>query len=321
MSRTPVPNGEAFPDPVPPVRNTEHFRRQRARDLLRVAWLGILLRCGVIAMELAGALWLGYAALFVDALASLFDVFASIGIVVAIQFAARPPDEQHPFGHGRLEPLAGMQLGLLVCAAGIWLAVQNVWGAVVTPPAAAIHPWAWSLPAASALVLELSARFIRRIGTRQESTALVAEAHHYRIDAVTSILAAAGLLTASAYPEQGHRVDHLCATLLALIMIGLGAAATLQNYHQVLDRAPDPEHFERVRIAALQAPGVRGVEKIRIQHAGPDAHVDIDIEVDPEMNVADAHVITQHVRAQIQSNWPAVREVVVHVEPYFADDH
>jgi len=321
MARTTSTGEITYPEPVSPAGDTEHRRQQRARELLRVAWLGISLRTGVIAMELTGGLILGYAALIVDAFSSMFDAFASIGIVMAIRYAARPPDENHPFGHGRVEPLAGLQLGLLVSAAGIWLTVQNLWGAVKSPAAAEIEPWAWTLPTAAAAILEVSARIVRRIGTQQDSTALIAEAYHYRIDAATSIVAAVGLLLANRFPAQGHLLDHLCAAVLAVVMVGLGAAAALQNYHQVLDRAPDEQHFQRVRDSALRVAGVQGVEKLRIQHAGPDAHVDIDIEVEPAMNVAAAHVITQHVRAQIQSDWPAVREVVVHVEPYFAGDH
>ena len=312
---------ETFPEPVAPRHDADRVRRQRARELMRVAWIGIALRTGVIAMELIGGVVLGYSALLVDAFSSSFDVVASLAIVVAIQLAARPPDDEHPFGHGRFEPLAGMQLGLLVCVAGVWVAIQQLRGAVESPPAADIRPWAWCLPAGAAAVLEISARIVRRIGRREESTAMIAEAYHYRIDAATSVIAAIGLFTASVLPAQGQRVDHISAALLAIAMVGLGATAVIQNFHQVLDRAPDDDHFQQVRTSALRVSGVLGVEKVRIQHAGPDAHVDIDIEVDPAMNVADAHVITQHVRAQIQSDWPAVREVVVHVEPYFADDH
>lgn len=321
MSGTNLETANAFPEPVSPPRDTERVRHRRARELQRVAWLGIVLRSVVVAMELIGGIALGYSALLVDAAASAFDVVASLAIVYAIHLAARPPDEQHPFGHGRFEPLAGMQLGLLVCGAGLWISVQHILGAVRSPPAEAIRPWAWCLPAAAAGVLELSARILRRIGERQESTALVAEAYHYRIDAATSVVAAVGLLAGALVPSQGHRVDHISAALLASAMVVLGAVAAWKNLHQVLDRAPDNGHFDQVRASALRVDGVLGIEKVRIQHAGPDAHVSVDIEVDPAMNVTDAHIITQHVRAQIQSDWPAVRDVIVHVEPYFADDH
>jgi cation diffusion facilitator family transporter len=275
----------------------------------------------VIMMELAGVWLLGYAALLVDAVASIFDVFASLAIVLAIRLAARPPDEDHPFGHGRYEPLAGLQLGLLVCAAGVWLAVRYAVGAVESPAAGTVVGWAWLIPATGACLLEASARVVRRIGRKQHSSALTAEAQHYRIDVLTSLLAAAGLLAASVLPEHGHRIDLASAALLSVIMIGLGLNAACENLHQLLDRVPHGEQFDRVRESARKVPGVLDVEKVRIQQAGPDAHVDIDIEVDPDMPVTEAHVITQHVRAQIQADWPFVRDVVVHVEPYYAGDH
>jgi cation diffusion facilitator family transporter len=312
---------ETFPAPVKPPGETRIARADRERELLRVAWLGIGLRLCVIVMELVGVWFLGYAALLVDAVASVFDVVASLAIVLAIRLAARPPDADHPFGHGRYEPLAGLQLGLLVSAAGLWLAVRHLWGAVGPDAAGEVRRFAWCIPAAASIVLEISARVVRRIGEQRESTAMIAEGFHYRIDAATSVVAALGLLVASWFPQQGHRIDLLSASLLAIVMVILGAHAARENLNQLLDRTPQDDHFGQVRAAALRVEGVQGVEKVRIQHAGPDAHVDIDIEVDPEMNVADAHVITQHVRAEIQRDWPSVREVVVHVEPYYPGDH
>ena len=312
---------DTFPAPVRPPREARLARADRERELLRVAWLGIGLRLCVILMELVGVWFLGYAVLLVDAVASVFDVVASLAIVLAIRLAARPPDEEHPFGHGRYEPLAGLQLGLMVCAAGLWLAARHVWGAVDSDAAGEVRRFAWCIPAASAIVLELSAQVVRRIGERRESTAMIAEGFHYRVDAATSVVAALGLLVASWIPQQGHRIDLLSAALLALVMVLLGAQAARENLNQLLDRTPQDQRFNQVREAALRVEGVQGVEKVRIQHAGPDAHVDIDIEVDPGMNVADAHVITQHVRAEIQRDWSSVREVVVHVEPYYPGDH
>ncbi|QDU38374.1 putative cation efflux system protein [Maioricimonas rarisocia] len=322
MSSTlPTHETETFPGPVRPPEHVEDARASRQRDLLRVAWLGIALRLTIIGAELLAVWLLGYAALLVDAVASIFDVVSSLAIVLAIRLAARPPDEDHPFGHGRYEPLAGLQLGIVVALAGLWLATSHALGAIRAPAAGEVKAWAWMIPALAAVLLELIARLVRRVGHRERSTALTAEAKHYRVDAITSVVAAIGLLLASRYPEFGHRIDWLSAALLATIMIALGTMAARENLHQLLDGTPDDVHFDRVRASALKVTGVQDVEKVRIQQAGPDAHVDIDIEVEPAMSVADAHVITQHVRAQIQADWPFVREVVVHVEPFYHNDH
>lgn len=315
------PSTESFPAPVAPSVEANQARARRVQELLRAAWLGIALRASIIVAELIGVWFLGYAALLLDAISSLFDVVASLAIVMAIRLAARPPDDEHPFGHGRYEPLAGLQLGLLVSGAGLWLGVLHLIDMFASLPGGEVKAWAWAIPAVAVLLLEISARVLRRIGERQHSTALVAEAFHYRVDALSSLVAAAGLFLAARLPAFGHRIDLLSAVALSFIMIVLGARAAWANLHQLIDRAPRDERFKQVRESALQVAGVRGVEKVRIQHAGPDAHVDIDVEVDPDLPVSVAHVITQHVRARIQTDWPFVREVVVHVEPYYADDH
>jgi len=91
--------------------------------------------------------------------------------------------------------------------------------------------------------------------------------------------------------------------------------------NQLLDKIPATRYFLAVRKAAINVNGVLDTEKIRIQQYGPDAHVDIDIEVDPQLSVEKAHTISQHVRAAIQKEWPMVRDVMVHIEPYYPGDH
>ena len=318
---TQVTTDSPFPAPVVPRPAVVELRTARTRRLVQVALVGVGVRLLIVAAELAGVLAFGSAALLVDALASLGDVTASLLLVAAVRLAARPPDDDHPFGHGRYEPLAGLQLGVFLAAVGAYLAVRQGWNAATAPAGGTLNPLAAAIPAVAAVLLEGVGRRIRTIGRRHHSSALVAEAAHFRIDALTSLVAAAGVGLAAAAPAYGHLIDQLGAAVLAVMMVALGLAAAAENLHQLTDRAPDPTSFERVRTAAAAVPGVLEIEKIRIQHAGPDAHVDIDIEVDPAIRVDEAHRIAQHVRATIVSHWPSVREVVVHVEPYYAGDH
>jgi cation diffusion facilitator family transporter len=314
-------SSEGFPEPVRPQEGLRDARARRTQRLVRVTLIGIAVRLVIVAAELVGYAVYRSATLLIDALASLADVTASLLLVAAIRLAARPPDDDHPFGHGRYEPLAGLQLAVFLAGLGGYLFLRQLWSAATTPTAGEIAAIAGLIPLIAAGLLEVVARVIRRIGARHRSSALIAESAHFRIDAMTSLIAAIGIGLAAALPSYGHLIDRLGAMLLAAVMIWLGAAAALENLHQLMDRVPEDASFERVRAAAAAVEGVREVEKIRIQHAGPDAHVDIDIEVDPEIRVDEAHRIAQHVRATIQSAWPSVREVVVHVEPYYEGDH
>ena len=308
----------AFPAPVEVPSHVDEVRDRRLANLRRLVLVGLAVRGAIVAAELAAWWVLGSQALLVDAVASGLDIVSSFALLAAVLLATRPPDDDHPFGHGRYEPLAGLQLGLLIAVTGGWLAVTS-WRD--DRGAEAVPAWLFAVPLVAAVVLAAAGVWMRRAAGRWRSSALRAEANHYLVDAATSLVAAGGLLAAGLAPEWSAAFDSAAAAALALVMIALGAAAAWENVHQIVDRTPEPEFFDRVRVAALAVDGVRDVEKVRIQVAGPDAHVDIDIEVDPAMTVAASHVIAQHVRAAIQTDWPQVREVVVHVEPWFADDH
>ncbi|MGH7129334.1 MAG: cation diffusion facilitator family transporter, partial [Planctomycetaceae bacterium] len=308
---------DVFPEPVSPPVDLQQARSRRTARLVRFAAGGIGVRALIIALELAGFALLGHAVLLVDAVASTADVAASLLIHFAIKLAERPPDKEHPFGHGRYEPLAGLQLGVLICLLGGWMLIRQAAAAATGPMGGHVHPLAAMIPLLAAVLMEVVCRLILRVGRREHSSALIAEAYHYRMDACTSLAAAAALCLAGWLPSAAALIDHASATLLAGVMVVLGLLACRANLNQLLDRAPAPERFDRVRRSAEKIPGVLDVEKVRIQTAGPDAHVDIDIEVDPQSSVTEAHRITQHVRAQIQTDWPAVREVVVHVEPFY----
>lgn len=312
---------DTFPDPIPADCDADGARKRRLSDLTYITLIGIWVRLTIVVVEAVGVLWSDSSALFADAVSSLFDVVSSIILLAAIRFAARPPDLEHPFGHGRVEPLAGFQLALLLCGSGVWLGWSNATAVAGSASHRDIPGWTWLIPAAATIALMTVTWFIYQAGKRTRSSALQAESMHFLVDALTSIVAAVALLAASLLPQYGAILDHLGGILLSLVMLGVGLQAANENLHQLLDRVPHDDDFERVRLSASKVAGVIDVEKMRIQHAGPDAHINIDIEVAPEVTVADGHKIAQKVRAQIQTDWPFVREVVVHVEPYYPGDH
>ena len=314
----PSPEGR-FPDPVLPPPEVDAVRQQRLHDVRRLVVVGVLVRGSVVVLELLGYWWLGSSALLADAIASLVDIASSLALLAAVHMAVRPPDDDHPFGHGRYEPLAGLQIGLLITAAGAVLLAQLVVGAqreVFLP-----RTGAYLIPLVATLALFSTSLVMRRIARRHRSGALAAESHHYLIDAATSVVATLALAVGEVAPGSAVATDRVAAVLLALMMLAVGLLAARENLHQLMDRTPEEPLFDRVREAASRVDGVEEVEKIRIQAAGPDAHVDVDIEVDPSMSVEESHRLAQQVRAAVQERWPMVREVVVHVEPYYEGDH
>ncbi|MCH9654332.1 MAG: cation diffusion facilitator family transporter [Planctomycetes bacterium] len=316
-----VPLLDMFPKPLALSDDVSRIRHRRTSRLIKVSWLGISVRCFVIVIELIGLWYLGHSVLLVDALASSADVLTSLAILFAIRLAEQPPDEDHPFGHGRYEPLAGFQLGLLILVVGTGTFAYQLFAAISHPQSEVIGWVSWTIPLTAAILLELTCRIVLKMARQENSSAMIAEAYHYRVDAITSFVAAFGLIIASQIPGYGHLIDHITAMILAVIMIYLGWVAARENLNELTDKIPNQNYFDQVKSSALKVEGVLDVEKVRIQTAGPDAHVNIDIEVNPEETVDHAHVIAQQVRQRIQLDWPTVREVVVHVEPYYEADH
>ncbi|WP_339732997.1 cation diffusion facilitator family transporter [uncultured Gimesia sp.] len=312
---------DVFPDALTLSDDVNRIRRRRTARLMKVAWLGISVRLFVIVMELVGLWFLGHSVLLVDALASSADVFTSLAILFAIRLAEQPPDEDHPFGHGRYEPLAGFQLGILILLVGTGTFGYQLFAAISHTQSEVIGWVSWTIPLFAAILLELTCGVVLRMAQQEQSSAMIAEAYHYRVDAITSFVAAFGLLIASQIPGYGHLIDHITAMILAVIMVYLGWIAARENLNELTDKIPHQKYFDQVKASAMKVAGVLDVEKVRIQTAGPDAHVNIDIEVNPNETVDQAHLTAQQVRRQIQLDWPTVREVVVHVEPYYEADH
>lgn len=310
-----------FPAPIPVPPYVQQERKERLLVLVRSCLLGVAIRLMIIFGELTGVYFFHSAALLMDALTSLVDVFSSILLVICIKLAARPPDANHPFGHGRFEPFIGLQLGLFMALVGGGMIVKEAGELNFAESSSIIDSRAWIIPFCAIILLEVCYQMVIRVAKKQHSTALAADAVHYRIDAITSLCATIALLAAAYFPEMSYFIDKIGAIFISFLMIGIGLNAAWQNTKQLLDTKPDLKFFTRVKKAAKSVKGVKGIEKIQIQLYGPDAHVDIDVEVDPQLSVQVAHKISQNVRVEIQKEWPAVQDVTVHIEPYYPNDH
>lgn len=309
-----------FPDPIELPKEVPVARQERIKSLIRSSTQGIFIRVLIATIELVAGVLFGSAALFMDALATAIDIATSLFLILSFKLANKPPDKNHPFGHGRLEPLAGLQLGIFLIALGIGMAVYQISNAV-KQDYSVINPFLWIIPLSATILFEICFQFIMRAARKEHSPALAAEAWHYRLDGFTSLMAAAALILIAFFPQWSSVIDHLGATLIAIMMVVTGIKASQKNLNQLIDAIPEEGFFEKVNKAALRVKGVFATEKIRIQHYGPDAHVNIDVEVDPALSVEEAHAISQKVRVEIQKEWPFVRDVLVHIEPYYPGDH
>ncbi len=279
----------------------------------RAASFGLSVSIGLGVVKLCGGLFGGSIALVSDAAHSLVDAVLSTFLLCALKWAERPADREHPYGHGRVEALAGQLIALILMA----LAVGIGWGVIAAfgNPYKAPKPFTLAIAALGAIVQEMLFQYTSRIARQSGSTALLATAWDYRLDALGSVAVLLGVAAARWGGPAWHWADHAAAFIVAATIFWVGASLLWENVQGLMDRQADPETLARARSEAQLVPGVRNVEKLRIRKAGLDLLVDIHIEVDPNLTVREGHTIAHRVKAHLIDSIPSVRDVLVHVEP------
>ena len=230
---------------------------------------GMWLRLLIVAVELGGFFLFKSDALLLDALASFIDIGASLLLLLCIALADRPPDKGHPHGHGRFEPLAGAQIGILILAVGVWTAIQQIQamaGGDLRPP---ISSFGWLIPLMAAVILEGCHRSLKKTALKENSPAMLADATHYRMDALASSSAVVALCLGAFLPQYSHLFDHLGALVIALLMCAAGWVALKQNVDQLLDRIPSGHFFDLVKKAALSVEGIRATGEAQVAGLWP----------------------------------------------------
>lgn len=280
----------------------------------RLVLRGIVLNAVLAAAKFAGGILGNTYALIADGAESALDIFSSVLVWLGFRVAARPPDADHPYGHGKAEPLAALLVAVFIFGMTIWVAVHAV-REIVTPHLA---PAWWTLPLL-ALVVAAKTWFSRRLrvaGAQAGSTALSVEAMHHWSDAVTSAAAFVGIAIALIGGPGWESADDWAA-LLACAVIGMNGVRMLgRALGDVMDTAVPRDFENQVRELALAVPGVQALDKVRMRKSGLSCLVDIQVRVDGELTVREGHDIAHAVKdALMASAAHRITDVTVHVEP------
>ena len=291
--------------PMANVPNPYHESRKAA------VW-GLAVSLGLGGIKLLGGLLGNSLALQSDAIHSLVDASISAALLLALALAERPADREHPYGHGRVEAVAGAGVALILLA----LAAAIAYEALSTIAYRHAPPAGFTLLIAGggALFQELLYRYVSRVARRTGSTALLATAWDYRLDALGGI----GVLVGVALTKWAGWAwaDHVAAVLVAGTVLWIGGGLLWENIQSLIDHQADPEILDRVREEARAVPGVLGVEKLRVRRMGIEHIVDIHIEVDAKATVRGGHDIAHAVKGRLIDRIPSISDVLVHVEPF-----
>jgi cation diffusion facilitator family transporter len=282
------------------------------RESRRAALWGIGVNLALGSIKLLGGVFGHSLALLSDAVHSLVDAAISTALLAALAMAQRPADREHPYGHGRLEAIAGAGVALILLAVAAAIAYESLSTVAVrhAPPSG----FTLLIAGGGACFQELLHRYMSRVARRTGSTALLATAWDYRLDALGSVAALIGVALAKG--AGWSWADHVAAALVAGTVFWTGGQLLWESVQSLIDRQADPEILERVRAEAGAVPGVLAVEKLRVRRMGIEHIAEIHIQVDGRQTVSGGHEIAHTVKDRLMARVPSISDVVVHVEPF-----
>jgi cation diffusion facilitator family transporter len=280
---------------------------------LRATFLGMVVNTLLAAGKMAAG-FLGQShALVADGVESLADLFSSLIVWRGLVIAAAPADEDHPYGHGKAEPLAAAMVATMLLLAALWIAVNSV--REILRPHAAPAPWTLAVLVIVVLVKETLFRHVFHEAASVESNAVKGDAWHHRSDAITSLFAGIGIAVALVGGPGYEAADDVAALLASGVIAWNGWRLLREAFGELMDTAPDLALTQEVRRLAAGVPDVRGVEKCRLRKMGWHLYVDIHVEVDGRLTVERAHAIAHQVKDHLREQLPKIRDVLVHIEP------
>ena len=265
-----------------------------------------------IVKGLAGFFGNSYA-LIADAIESTTDVFASFLVLFGIKYSNKPADDNHPYGHGRAEPLITfLVVGFLITSATIiaYESIQNIG----TPHEL---PKSWTLYILGAIIIwkEYSFQLVMKRSKETNSSSLEADAWHHRSDAITSVAAFLGISIALYFGKGYESADDWAALFASGFILYNSYKIFRPALSEIMDEHLYDELVEEIRVVSLTVPGVIDTEKCFIRKAGMQYHVDLHARVEGTITVREGHDIAHDLKDTLRAQIPSLGHVLIHVEP------
>lgn len=292
--------------------SADNATQQRYREVLKVTLIGSAFDLLLGVVKIFGGFLSTSTALIADGVHSLSDLFTDFIVIYAAKHSHREADDEHPYGHGRIETLATVALGLALLAVAVGIA----WDAVerLFDPERLWQPGKLALVIAcfSIFIKEALFHYSMRIARKYRSNMLKANAWHSRTDAISSVIVVVGILGSMA---GLHYLDAIAAIGVAIMIVKISWDLTWHSVRELIDTGLEQDRIDAIRKSILQVDGVKALHVLRTRRMGGDALVDVHIQVAPFISVSEGHHISETVRDQVIEEIDEVADVMVHIDP------
>jgi cation diffusion facilitator family transporter len=287
-------------------------RHVRYREIRKVTLIGSVVDLVLGVVKIAVGLFAGSQALIADGVHSLSDLATDFLVIFAAKHAHREADEEHPYGHGRIETVATVALGVALAIVAVGISIDAF--RRMASEETLLHHGVWALVIAliSVASKEYIYQYTARVARRLRSNMMHANAWHSRSDAISSIIVVIGVGGAMAgFPY----LDEVAAIAVALMIAKIGWDLLWTSLQELIDKALEPELVEDIRQRILEVDGVRACHMLRTRTSGSDSLVDVHLQVDPTLSVSEGHQIGERVRKRLIGEVEHVADVTVHIDP------
>lgn len=284
-----------------------------AEQAKKATWLSIFGNALLaIIKALAGVFGNSYA-LIADAIESTADIFSSVMVLFGIHYSTRPADRNHPYGHGRAEPLITFVVVGFLVASAVIIAYESIDN--IQQPHALPKPFTLIVLAGIIITKELFFRFVRRKSHETNSSSLKADAWHHRSDAITSLAAFIGISVALILGPGYEAADDWAALLASVVILYNAFLIFRPALGEIMDEQVYEDLVTKIRGFSLQVEGVLGTEKCHIRKSGMTFHVDLHAIVNGGITVLEGHEISHRLKDHLLLELPVLADVLIHIEP------
>ena len=290
---------------------------RRYRIIKKVTLVGALVNCVLATIQVLFGIIGQSQALLADGFHTLSDLSTDIIVLVAIRHSSKAADEDHPYGHGRIETLASVILGMILIGVGAGIAYRGI-ESILSPRSA--NPQAITIFFASLAIFskEFLYHYTVRAARQVHSTLLESNAWHHRSDVFSSIIVLIGI---SAQVFGVAHMDAVAAIVVAVMIFIMGYRLSRKALNELIDTSLDIELVEKVKSLVQNDECVLDIHSLRSRSMGGQGYVDAEIRVNPRLTVSEAHFIAFSLEQQIKTDYPQIIDVSIHVDPLTESDH
>lgn len=298
------------------------LQQERTRVGKKVAWIALISNIVLAIGKILVGFFGGSEAVFADGIHSGADVVASIAVLAVVGIANKPPDEDHPFGHGKAEVISEAIVGIILFLVSLYIVVEAILAFFGEPKAPGFIALFTAL--FSYVAKELLFRYSMKKGKRYNSKAIIAIAYDHKGDIVASLAASIGVLFAivGSYYHLPYLLyaDAVASIVVAILIFKIAAKLISSSVNVLMERNVESEKLEKYLAIVEDFHEVKRIDQIRARDHGHYVLLDLRLSIDYNYTIKEGHDIAREIKKDIQQKYPDVEEVFIHINPYFEEE-